>query len=75
VAALLILRNPYVMALFKDDPFPDSPPTDIRMPVYQFSFTDLGTYRKTGRFWKKVYVTDYARHIYRNERGNLVQDP
>jgi hypothetical protein len=75
VAALLILRNPYVMALFKDDPFPDRPPTDIRMPVYQFSFTDLDTYRKTGRFWRKVYVTDYARHIYRNERGNLVQDP
>ena len=75
VAALLILRNPDVMALFRGDPFADRPPTLVRMPVYVFSFTDLATYRRTGNYWRKEYVGDYALPIYLNGRGHLVQGP
>ena len=69
VAALLILRNRDVMALFKGDPFAERPPTIVRMPVYRFRFTDLATYRGTGRFWRKEYIGDYAQPIYLNGRG------
>jgi hypothetical protein len=75
VAALLILRNPDVMALFRGDPFADRPPTLVRMPVYVFIFTDLATYRRTGNYWRKEYVGDYALPIYLNGRGHLVQGP
>jgi hypothetical protein len=60
VARLLVQRNPEVTGLFAKDPFPDAPPTIIRMPVYRFAFTDLETHRRTGRFWIKTYVGDYA---------------
>jgi len=60
VAQLLVQRNPDVMGLFAGDPFPDKPPTIVRMPVYRFTFTDLQTQRRTGRFWNKTYVGDYA---------------
>ena len=33
VSALLITRNPLVMRLFGNDPFPDRPATIVRMPV------------------------------------------
>lgn len=75
VAALLILRNPDVMALFRGDPFADRPPTIVRMPVYRFRFTDFATYRRTGKFWRKDYLGDYAQPVFLNSRGNLVEGP
>ena len=75
VAALLIQRNPDVMALFRGDPFPDRPPAMVRMPVHRFSFTDLATCSRTGNFWRKEHLGDYALPIYLNERGHLDQGP
>jgi hypothetical protein len=73
VAALLIERNPQVMKLFKSDPFPDSPPTVIRMPVYRFSFTDLETRRRTGDYWKKEYEGDYMAPVYVDAAGKITE--
>jgi len=71
VAAELISRNPDVMRLFKSDPFPDRPPTMVRMPVYRLTFTDLATHRQTGRFWNKEYEGDYQPMVYLDDRGQL----
>jgi hypothetical protein len=73
VAALLILRNPDVMRLFKNDPFPDKPPGIIRIPVYRFSFTDLETHRKSGNYWNKTYVGDFGPPVYISKHGNLME--
>jgi hypothetical protein len=73
VAALLIARNTDVMKLFKGDPFPDQPPTAVRMPVYRFSFTDLGTFRGTGNYWKKDYEGDYMPPVYLDSRGEITE--
>jgi len=73
VAALLISRNARVMNLFKTDPFPDSPPTVVRMPVYRFAFTDLETKRRTGDYWKKAYEGDYMAPVYVDDHGKITE--
>jgi hypothetical protein len=73
VAALLLARNALVMKLFKEDPFPDHPPTAIRMPVYRFSFTDRETQRKTGNYWKKDYEGDYMSPVYVDDEGKITE--
>jgi hypothetical protein len=73
VAALLIARNPQVMKLFKADPFPDRPPTVVRMPIYRFSFIDLETHRRTGSYWRKDYLGDYMSPVYVNDEGRITE--
>ena len=60
VAHALLEGNPDVIGLFASNPFPDTPPTMVRMIVYRYSFTDLKTYHDTGRYWSKEYVGEYA---------------
>jgi hypothetical protein len=69
VARQLLLGNPDVIGLFKSNPFPDRPPTIIRMPVYRFTFTNYATYRKTGRFWHKAYEGDFAKALRLDPQG------
>lgn len=71
VARQLISRNPDVLRLFETDPFSDRPANMIRILVYKFSFTDLPTYRMTGRFWNKQYETDLVPPIYLDESGRV----
>jgi len=56
----LVRGNPDVTGLFASNPFPSSPPTQVRMMVYRYTFTDLKTHRETGRYWHKEYVGEYA---------------
>ena len=72
VARLLILRNPDVMRLFQADPFQDQPATMVRIVVFQFNFTDLPTYRATGRFWTKGYVADFTQPITLDADGRII---
>jgi len=71
VAAELLVQNPDVVGLFKRNPFPDRPPSMVRMPVYKISFTDLKTLRKTGNYWIKEYEGDYVPMVYRDEHGKI----
>lgn len=73
VAAQLIECNPDVVGLFKANPFPDKPPTMIRMPVYELQFEDLGAHRRTGLFWKKKFAGDYLPMVYVNDEGRIVE--
>lgn len=60
VAHALLQGNSDVIRLFASNPFPDAPPTIVRMMVYRYTFTDPKTHRDTGRYWNKEYVGDYA---------------
>lgn len=60
VARELVRGNPEVTGLFASNPFPEAPPTMVRMIVYRYTFTDRKTQRETGRYWNKEYVGDYA---------------
>jgi hypothetical protein len=63
VAWELVHGNPDVTGLFARNPFPDAPPTTVRMMVYRYTYTDLETHRVTGRYWNKEYQGDYAEPV------------
>jgi hypothetical protein len=66
IARELVQGNPDVIGLFASNPFPDAPPTLVRMIVYRYKYTDLKTHRETGRYWTKEYVGDYAQPVAAN---------
>jgi lipase maturation factor 1 len=72
-AAHLLALNPQVLALFERDPFPDRPPTVIRMRRYRFTFTDPATLRHTGRYWIKEFAGDYQPAMFIDEKGDIAQ--
>jgi len=72
VAERLLRREPAVMALFADDPFPDRPAQMIRTPSYRFEMNDLSTRRATGNYWRKEYVGDDTASVYVNPQGEIV---
>jgi TPR repeat protein len=73
VGARLLKRSPEVLAQFRRDPFPDKPPTLMHFPAYQMSFTNLATWRTTGRFWDKVFSMPHFQTLllYLDERGEV----
>ena len=73
LAAQLIAGNTEVSGLFPRDPFPERPPTMVRLRYYQLYFTDFAAYRQTGHFWRKEYKGDFLPMIYRNEHGQIVE--
>jgi len=73
VAAHLLSRDPAVLARFARDPFPDRPPTVVRMRRYRLSFTDLAEHRRTGNYWRKEFAGDFLPALYVDERGGIAQ--
>lgn len=71
VAAHLLARTPEVMRLFASDPFPDRPPTLLRMRGYRLTFTDPATQRRTGRYWHKEPAGNHMPMLYLDETGQV----
>ena len=71
VASHLLAGNARVTGLFAENPFPDRPPTLVRMRLYRLRFTDLATWRRTGAFWKREDVGDYAPMLYVGPSGRV----
>jgi hypothetical protein len=73
VAALLLAREPDVISRFEADPFPDHPPTVVRMRRYRLAFVDRETHRETGNYWRKESVGDYLPAVYLTAQGGIAQ--
>lgn len=57
----LLQNSPDVLQLFAYDPFPrSSPPKEVRSVIYRYWFTSLATKRKTGNWWRRELLGDYA---------------
>jgi len=48
-----------VLALIERDPFGDAPPRQIRAMVYQYRFTSVAEWRRTGNWWKREFQGAY----------------
>lgn len=73
VAGHLLARDEAVMNLFASDPFPDRPPTAVRMRGYRLTFVDPATHRRTGLFWHKEPAGNYLPMLYLDENGQVIE--
>ncbi len=48
-----------VLALLKENPFPDAPPKYVRAIAYVYRFTTLDERRKDGAWWKRQMKVEY----------------
>jgi Lipase maturation factor len=67
----LLQAEPTVLALFAGDPFPGRPPRYLRAVLWQYWFTDLGTRRRTGRWWRREPRGLYAPALERLPDGSI----
>jgi hypothetical protein len=71
VATELLRGNRVIIDRFKQDPFPDRPPTLMRMRRYRLCLVDAETHRQTGNYWRKEFAGDYAPAFRRDEAGTI----
>jgi lipase maturation factor 1 len=67
----LLERSPAVLALFREDPFPEGPPTAVRTVLWRYWFTDLATKRATGAWWHRELLGPYAGTLSRDSEGRM----
>lgn len=53
-AVRLLEGSPPVLALLERNPFPDAPPRFIRARLFEYRFTDLDTFQRTGNWWVRA---------------------
>ena len=56
----LLQNSRDVLELFAKNPFPSSPPKQVRAVIYQYWFTDLKTKHETGTWWRRQVLGEYA---------------
>lgn len=56
----LLQNSSDVSELFASNPFPSSPPKEVRSVVYQYWFASLEEKRKTGDWWRRELLGEYA---------------
>ena len=73
----LLAGAPDVLALFAANPFPDSPPKQVRAVLWHYWFTTLAEKRATGMWWQRQLMGLYAPVLERlpDGRPGVVQWP
>ncbi|MGB6745191.1 MAG: lipase maturation factor family protein [Terracidiphilus sp.] len=56
----LLVNGPAVLSLFRNNPFPESPPRYVRAVLWQYWFTSADEKRRTGNWWRREYIGLYA---------------
>jgi hypothetical protein len=56
----LLVGDPAVLSLFKNNPFPQSPPRYVRAVLWQYWFTTMAQKRRTGDWWRRKFIGLYA---------------
>jgi hypothetical protein len=56
LAQRLMEGNSPVVNLFKHNPFPDAPPTAIRVKLYLYRPTTLAEHKQSGQWWQRRYI-------------------
>ena len=61
-----------VLALFAGNPFPQTPPQQVRAVLWQYWFTTLAEKRATGNWWRRQFLGLYAPRLEREPDGRIV---
>ena len=69
--ARLLANEKDVLALFRGNPFPESPPRQIRAVLWQYWFTSMAEKRTTGGWWRREYLGLYAPILERESDGSI----
>jgi hypothetical protein len=67
----LLNNAPDVLALFAANPFPNSPPKQVRAVLWQYWFTTFPEKRATGNWWRRQYLGTYAPTLTQDASGKL----
>jgi hypothetical protein len=70
--ALLLHNNADVLSLFAGNPFATPPPKQVRAVVWEYWFTDTGTKRATGAWWRRDFRGLYGPVIQLGSDGKAV---
>jgi predicted DCC family thiol-disulfide oxidoreductase YuxK len=52
--------SPTVLALLKDNPFPDEPPNYLRAVIYNYRFADPEVRKAEGVWWEREFIGSYT---------------
>jgi len=67
----LISNDQDVLNLFAGNPFPKTPPREVRAVLWQYWFTTLAEKKKSGMWWRRNFVGLYAPTIERESDGSV----
>jgi hypothetical protein len=67
----LLSNDKDVLQLFADNPFPHAPPREIRTVLWQYWFTSTEEKRKTGMWWKRQLLGQYAPTVEKTPNGEI----
>jgi lipase maturation factor 1 len=67
----LLENDKDVLSLFKDNPFPNGSPHEMRAVLWRYWFTSLEEKKKTGLWWKRELVGLYAPTLERESNGDI----
>lgn len=67
----LLKNDSDVLALFARNPFAAQVPSQVRVVIYQYWFTDLKAKRVNGDWWRRQLLGDYAPGLQREPNGKI----
>jgi hypothetical protein len=67
----LLSNNKNLLNLFANNPFPQSPPKEVRAVLWQYWFTSLAEKRATGLWWRRQFLGLYAPTVEREPDGTI----
>jgi lipase maturation factor 1 len=67
----LLANDSDVLKLFAGNPFPDSPPRQVRTVLWQYWFTTMQEKHATGNWWTRRLLGVYAPVLGRNGQGEI----
>jgi lipase maturation factor 1 len=67
----LLTNDPDVLALFAGNPFPGSPPLQVRALLWQYWFTSMEQKHATGDWWTRKLLGVYAPVLERDAQGGV----
>jgi len=67
----LLANDKDVLQLFAGNPFPQQPPQQVRVLIWQYWFTSMAEKRQTGLWWRRQLIGTYAPTLERTADGQI----